>query len=71
MVNPRQVHGTLIAKMFRISRFSKIGVSLNHPFMDGFSIINYPFWVPPFMETTVTHQAGKNTSLNSPAWCLD
>ena len=32
--------------------FSEIGVPLNHPFIDGFSAINYPaIAVPPFMET--------------------
>ena len=29
--------------LFRIARFPKIGVPLNHPFIDGFPSINHPF----------------------------
>ena len=36
---------------FHIWRFPKMRVSPNHPIFVGFSIINYPFWVPPFMKT--------------------
>ena len=35
-------------------RFPEIGVPPNHPFIDGFSIINHPaIGVPPFMETPI------------------
>ena len=30
-----------------------MGVPLNHPFLDGYSLINHPFWVPPFQETPI------------------
>ena len=33
--------------------FPKIGLPPDHPFIDGFSLINHPFWVPAFMETPV------------------
>ena len=32
--------------------FSKIGVSPNHPFLIGFSIINHPFWGTPIFGNT-------------------
>ena len=28
-----------------------MGVPPNHPFIDGFSLVNHPFGVSPFMET--------------------
>ena len=37
---------------YPISRFPKIGLPTNHPFIDGCSIINHPaIGVLPFMET--------------------
>ena len=33
--------------------FPKIGVPPNHPFIDGFVLINHPFWVSSFMETSI------------------
>ena len=33
-----------------IWRFPEIKVPPNHPLIDGFSLINHPFWVTPFME---------------------
>ena len=30
-----------------------MGVHPNHPFIGGCSIINDPFWDPPFMETPI------------------
>ena len=33
--------------------FPKMMVPPNHPFLIGFSIINHPFWVPLFLETSI------------------
>jgi hypothetical protein len=32
-------------------RVPTIGIPPNHPFVDGFSLINHPCWVFPCMET--------------------
>ena len=35
-----------------IRGFPEMGVPSNHPFIDGFSILNYPYWGTPMaMET--------------------
>ena len=41
------------ARFLRLSRwrFPEIGVPLNHPFIDGFPIINHPFLGTPSVET--------------------
>ena len=33
--------------------FPEMGVPPNHLFIDGFSTMNHPFRVPPFMETSI------------------
>ena len=39
-----------------------IYIYIYHPFIDGFSIRNHPFWIPPFMETPIDQQYwGENT----------
>jgi len=42
--------------------FPKIGIPLNHLFIDGFSTINHPFWsilgYPPFMESLIYPPSG-------------
>ena len=37
----------------KIWMFPEIGVPPNHQFIDGFSTLNYPFRVPPWMETHI------------------
>ena len=45
-----------------------MGVPLNHPFIDGFSITNHPdSGVPPFMETLNRILIGFSTT-NQPFW---
>ena len=55
----KRVHPSTGASFLRIDGhiwgFPKIGVPLNHPFVDGFSLINHPavgaplFWKPPYL----------------------
>ena len=49
---------SLVWRMFKNHRhhiwgFPKIGVPRNHPFIDGFPIINHPLWDPSFIETPI------------------
>ena len=47
-------------------RFPEIGVTPNHPYIDGFSLINHPFWGNPDDYANPQHQ---NTS-SIPSECL-
>ena len=52
----------------RIWLFPKIEVPPNHPFMDGFSLINHPFWGTPMtMETPYPNSWMHSVLLD--LWC--
>ena len=61
----REIDGTHIYR-WAISGFPEIWLPPNHPFTDGFSIINQQFGLPPCMETLIFHWKQLVFSIGAP-----